>query len=90
MTLAVEEPVHRLLAVAAGDYDRRRAQVVDRLGELTPIGVVGVGHPRKGAGLVQVRRHDDREREELTDEYRHGVVLEELRAGRGDHNRVDD
>jgi hypothetical protein len=90
VALAVEEPIHRLLAVAARDNYRRRAEVVNRLGELSPVGVGGVGHPRERAGLMEVRRHDDREREELADQHQHRVLLEELRAGRGDHHRIDD
>jgi hypothetical protein len=87
---AVEEPVHRLVAVAAGDDDGRRAQPVDGFGELSAVGVLGVGHAREGARLVEVRRHDGGQREELADEDGDGVVLKELRAGGGDHHRVDD
>ncbi len=46
--------------------------------------------PGERPRLVEVRRHDGRERKELADERVDGVVLEQLRAGARDHDRVDD
>ena len=48
------------------------------------------GHAGERTGLVQVRRHDGRERKEPLDQRLDGVVLEELRARGSDHHGIDD
>ena len=75
VALAVEEPVHGLGSVPARDDHRRRAELVEGLGERAPVGVVGVRDPEQRAGLVQVRGHDRGQREELLDQDGDGVVL---------------
>ena len=75
MRLAVEEVVDRLVAVAAGDDDGGRAELVEALGELAAVLAVEAG---ERLGLGQVRRHDRREREQPRDERLDRVVL---RAG---------
>ncbi len=89
VALAVEEPVESLGPVAAGDDHRGGAELVQRLGERPPVGIVGVRHAEQRAGLVEVRRDDCGERKELLDEDARRVVFEQLRAGGGHHDRVD-
>ena len=87
--LAVEEDVGRLLAVPAGDHDHVRAERVQRAGEL--LGVVAGAPPRPAStrasgrfGVITVARGSS-----ALDERRAGVVVEQHRAGLGDHHGVD-
>ena len=79
--------IHRALAVAAGDEHRGRTERVELLGEHATI--LGVDLAER-LSLVEVRRDHGRERKEQRDERLDGIVLEQLRAGGGDHDRIDD
>ena len=70
-----------------GHDHRRRAELVQPLGELAPR---GAGPAGERLGLEQVRRHDRRQREEPPHEHVDRVVLEQLRARARDHDRIDD
>ena len=85
--VAVEEDVDEPVAVAAGDDDGLRSEAVERAGEVLGLrlGVAAGEH----AGLGEVGRDDGREREQLLHERRAGRVVEQHRAGLGDHHRVD-
>ena len=66
-------------AAAGSELDEALGQVAARR----------AGHPRQRLRLGQVRRHDRREREEAADQRLDGVVLQQLRARAGDHDRID-
>ena len=91
VALAVEEPVHGLGPVPARDDHGRGAERVDALGEILPARPrPSTGRPASTQASCEVRRDDGGEREQTVDERADGVVLEELGAGGGDHDRVDD
>ena len=81
-----EQMVDGLLAVPARDDHRRCAELVQPLGELAARAVEAGERDR----LVEVRRHDGRERKETRDQRVDRVVEQQLRARARDHHRVDD
>ena len=86
--LAVEDDVDRLLAVPAGDHDRARARARGpRAPAPRPSSASSPASTRASGrlGVTTVARGDD----EL-DERGLGVLVEQPRAGLGDHHRVDD
>jgi hypothetical protein len=90
MPLAVEQVVDRVVAVAAGHDDRTGAELDDRLCQLgTCPGAWHRAMASQDERLVEVRRHDRREREEARDEDVDSVVLKQLRAAARDHHGVD-
>jgi hypothetical protein len=88
--LPVEQPVDRLLPVAARDDDGGGAERVDRLGELPAPYVIGVWDSGQSARLVQIRSNHGCKREEPVDENCNGVVEQEFRPGGSHHDRIDD
>ena len=80
VALAVVEPVHRLVPVAARDDHRGGAELDDPLGEQLPRRAQRVGNPGEHTRLVQIRRDHRRERKQVLDERRHRVLAQEPRA----------
>jgi hypothetical protein len=90
VTLAVEQVVGGLAAVAAGDDHRRGPEPSQHLCQfVTRPGTWSLGAARKGLCLGQIRRHDGREREQPVDERLDGIVLKEPGAAGRDHDRID-
>ena len=86
--VAVEEDVGDLLAVAAGDDDRVRAEAVQRPRERRGVILVGRSPASTRAsgrfGVITVARGS-----RSSTSAGAGVVVEQHRAGLGDHHRVD-
>ena len=85
--LAVEDDVDRLLAVPAGDHDGARARARGRRAASSSPSrrVVAGEHPRLG----EVGGDDRGAGDDELDERGLGVLVEQPRAGLGDHHRVD-
>ena len=84
--LAVEEVVDRRRAMAAGDDDGRRAQLMQPLGQLDARAVAPVSATASiRFGVITAASGNSRDDERVD-----GVRLEQRRAGARDHHRVDD
>ena len=84
--VAVEEVVDRLRAVAARDDHGRSAELMEALGQLAPRAAAA----GERLGLHQVGRDDRGQRKEPLDEHGDRIVLEQARAGAGNHHGIDD